>query len=354
MTGLPLSAAAASCPLVLERSATLTGLRLPPPADFFDSAAWFEILAGTCLPPGSSVQIHLVCDGGGPLLALPMAREGALLGAIANFYTCRFGPPRREDDDGGSALAEAVEHWARALRRGSERPGRLRFQALDDPGPLRAGLRRAGWLTETWPHFGNWYQPVAGIGFGDYWSGRPQRLRNTVARKARALGRAGHRAEFAVVTDPERAVALYETVYAQSWKAPEPHPGFMPALIRRGMPLGAVRVGAMTIDGEPAAAQVWLVWRRRATIFKLAYAESFGRWSPGSLLTRHMMEDLLEQGAADEVDFGCGDDPYKQDWLPNRRQRWGLAAYDPATLSGLSGAARNLLPRLWRRGIAPG
>jgi CelD/BcsL family acetyltransferase involved in cellulose biosynthesis len=125
----------------------------------------------------------------------------------------------------------------------------------------------------------------------------------------------------------------------------------MPALIRHGLALGAVRVGALLVDGEPAAAQVWVTWNRRATLFKLAHDERLGRWSPGSILTRAMMEALLDEGTVDEVDFGCGDDAYKRDWMPLRRQRWGLAAYDPLTPSGLGAAARNLAPRLLRRAL---
>ena len=347
MFGLALTADEAANPLVLDRPGRLDGqsVRLPPPADAFDSAAWFEILAETCLAPGTALRIDTVSDAAGPLLTLPMAQSGTALRAIATFYTCRLGPPHRP----GADLAEAAALWARDLRRRRDRPTRLWFEALDDPKPLRAGLRRAGWLTEVWPQFGNWYLATAGLGFADYWAQRPPQLRNTVERKARALTRQGLQATFETYADPEQAVAVYDRVHALSWKEPEPHPAFMPTLIRRGLPAGWLRVGAMLIDGEPAAAQVWVVARRRATIFKLAYAEPLKSWSPGSQLTRHMMRALLDAGAVDEIDFGCGDDPYKRDWLPDRRQRWGLAAYDPRTASGLAAAARNLLPRLWRR-----
>lgn len=320
---------------------------LPPAADFFDTGPWFEILAATCLPPGERPLIEAVADARGTVLAVPSRRVGRRLVSLANFYTCRFGPPRRAADP--AATAEAAFAWARGLRAGPDRPTSLLLEALDDPAPLRAGLRRAGWLTEEWPQFGNWFLPARGLSFDAYWAARDNRLRNTVERKARALARA-HAVEIRRFDDAERAVAVYERVHALSWKAPEPHPDFMPTLIRRGLPLGAVRVGALLVDGEPAAAQVWVTWRRRATIFKLAYAEHLRRWSPGSLLTRDMMREALDAGEVDEIDFGCGDDAYKRDWTPERRQRWGLAAYDPTTLTGLAAAARNLVPRMLRRG----
>ena len=103
------------------------------------------------------------------------------------------------------------------------------------------------------------------------------------------------------------------------------------------------------VDDEPIAAQLWIVWNRRATIFKLSYAERFARFSPGSILTRHMMRNAFSRNDIAEIDFGCGDDPYKQEWLPERRQRWILTAYDPLTPCGGAHTLRRYLPRLLRR-----
>ena len=103
------------------------------------------------------------------------------------------------------------------------------------------------------------------------------------------------------------------------------------------------------VDDEPVAAQLWIVWNRRATIFKLSYAEQFARFSPGSILTRHMMRHAFSRADLAEIDFGCGDDPYKQEWLPERRQRWMITAYDPLTPCGAAHTLRRYLPRLLRR-----
>ena len=47
-----------------------------------------------------------------------------------------------------------------------------------------------------------------------------------------------------------------------------------------------------------------------------------------------MMRDAFSRGDIAEIDFGCGDDPYKQEWLPERRQRWMITAYDPLSYAG--------------------
>jgi CelD/BcsL family acetyltransferase involved in cellulose biosynthesis len=58
---------------------------------------------------------------------------------------------------------------------------------------------------------------------------------------------------------------------------------------------------------------------------------------------------VLEHDGVHEVDYLCGDDPYKADWMAQRRERVGLVAFDLRRWRGLSAAAQHTAGRLLKR-----
>ena len=337
---------------------------LPDSDDPYLAPAWFSRLAVCCLAPTDQARLDGIETADGRAwfpLRTRLGRAGPLrfaeLAGLSNFYSMRWAPPGLGTAADPAAL---VRRWAKALRAERPAPVRLRLEALVAPSRaftgLVDGLGAAGWWVERFPQFVNWYLPVSGLAFDDYWRGRPGQLRSTVARKHKQLAKA-HRLTLEVVTDAadaDRAVTAYEAVHMASWKPAEPHPAFMPRLIRDGLADGGARVGLLHIDDRPVAAQIWVLGGGTATIYKLSYDKAWKTSSAGSILTRHMIEDALARGGLAEIDFGWGDDAYKRDWLPERRERWGLAAYNPNTLGGLLLASRNLVPARLRRWSAAG
>jgi hypothetical protein len=319
----------------------------------FALSFWYHVLAryGTdkdvhvrlCLDDDIAPKAALVC------ITTPGRRR---LDGLSTYYSCEHGPIVDPADPQTPAALHRL-----ATNIADERPrwDVVQLPGLDpaDPGfaMLKTAFHETGWSVHPYFDSGAWYEETAGLSFTDYVATRPPALRNTWRRKAAKLGRDA-RSRIAIHDGPaeiEDAIAAYETVYKASWKGGEPFPLFMPELIRATAPTGALRLGILAIDGRPAAAQVWFVWNRRATIFKLAHDQAFDKLSPGTLLTMAMMERVLDADRPDEVNFGRGDDPYKRSWLGRRRERWGLLIANRRTPQGLGVALRQEVGAFLRR-----
>ena len=112
---------------------------------------------------------------------------------------------------------------------------------------------------------------------------------------------------------------------------------------------GTLRLGIARKDGRPVAAQLWLVENRQATIHKLAYREDMKALSPGTILGEAMFRRALDVDRVEAIDYGTGDDPYKRDWMAERRPLWRLLAFNPRHMFGLLGIAREKASALVRR-----
>lgn len=328
--------------------------------DFFLSLAWFRALADAGFAAASQARVYLAgppdTRAGLVVCAAPRGLQGfgtRTMRSLTNFYSCRYAPLLHEVAR-PEALGSVIDQMV------GERPrwDVINLDSLDRDGALFPALSQAfasrGWPVQSYFHFGNWFENTTDMTAADYFAARPGQLRNTLKRQAGKLAKTSS-STFRIFTredELEEAIDSYETVYAQSWKEAEPFPSFAAKLIRTAAALGSLRLGIMTIDDVPAAAQIWIVWRGKATIFKLAHDRRFTALSPGSLLTRHMMEHVLSEGRVREVDFGRGDDPYKQLWLPRRRERWGIMAFNPATLRGRAAALRHLGPTALRHALS--
>jgi len=105
------------------------------------------------------------------------------------------------------------------------------------------------------------------------------------------------------------------------------------------------------IDGEPAAAQIWIVQNGVALIYKLAYDERFTDLSVGTVLTATLMRHVIDVDKVQEVDYLTGDDAYKRDWMSGRRERGGILAMNPRTVRGAAAIARHVGGRAVKRAI---
>jgi hypothetical protein len=264
------------------------------------------------------------------------------LTGLASYYTSLFGPLVARPERTG----EAIGAIAAALMNDSMRWNVIHMQPLARESEayeyLVQALRAAGFLTQEYFCFGNWYLRTNGRAFDQYFSTLPSRLRNTLRRKRK---QAAGLMRIEITTDAreiDRALSAYEAIYASSWKVAESHPDFIRNLIRICAENGWLRLGVLYMNDQPAAAQLWIVMNRTASIYKLAYDERFSDYSVGSILSAELMRYAIDVDKVEEVDYLSGDDAYKRDWMECRRERWGVVAFNPGTFGGLAAAARHI------------
>lgn len=319
------------------------------PADsarFFASRLWYETALAHALPQGACPVLAVA----GPV-ALPLLWEEGRLRSLVTPYTLEWQPLHRPDA-GPAELRAAGVDLARILR--GRPPTRLDALDADDPAlaPLLEGLHAGGLALGRFQHFGNWRQRLD-AGWKGYLASRPPALRSTIQRKlARAAREAVLTTEEAPGPGLERAIAAYAAVRAKSWKPDEPFPAFDATLLRATAAAGLLRMGVLwRQDGAPMAAQYWVVGGGRASLLKLVHDEAARGASPGTVLTAMMIRRLIEQDGVEALDFGRGDDAYKQLWASERHQRIGVMLTDPWHPSGLLELARQAAARVKRRAV---
>jgi CelD/BcsL family acetyltransferase involved in cellulose biosynthesis len=303
-------------------------------------------------PQAHEVRFHVLRRQNRVLAVLPtVAQTGALgreVSGLSNFYTAIYAPALVEDIEAGDLLP-----LTRALRQGGARAAAYRFSPMDPASRefivLKRALAQAGLSTHAYFAFGNWHEPVS-RNWADYLKERSGQVRSTIKRNAKKFAAEGGRLEIVRGGDElEPGLAAYQAVYSQSWKVPEPYPDFVPGLIRLCARRGWLRLGLAWLGDKPVAAQIWIVANGRADIYKLAYDEAHKALAPGTLLTALLMEQAIDIDRVREIDYLIGDDAYKAAWMSQRRERFGLVAYDPLTVRGLLGLARQAVGETWRR-----
>lgn len=298
----------------------------------FDRLSWYRLLAEHCQLPGKPIVARARHMHRRAWMFL--AVDDSKASAWATWYSLRWRPI------GEPSL---LRHILAAFRDGLV-PA-LDFAPLEETGRLAEACRDSGWIPFVEPATVSWSTSTEGMDFAAYWAKRPAKLRNTAERKAKsaALAIAVHDR-----FDPE-AWADYEAVYEASWKPGEGSRAFLRALAEQEGEAGTLRLGIARKEGDPVAAQLWLVENGQATIHKLAYREEAKALSPGTVLSREMFRHVLDQDRVERIDYGTGDEPYKADWMDERRTLWRLRAYNRRTVRGLAGAARRAASSLVRR-----
>jgi CelD/BcsL family acetyltransferase involved in cellulose biosynthesis len=325
----------------------------------FDAAAsrevelsldWFANLQAAVFADDQSGRYCCASLNDSPRAVLPIriSREGGRcvpkIESLSNFYTSIYSPlvaPSTDATELGRLLLAASAEFddAHVMNFHPMASDSCHYDAMV------VALRSIGWIPFRYFSFGNWFLKVD-RSWQDYLEQREGALRNTIKRKGKRFRNSG--GTYEVVANPtnvDRAIDDFNALYRRRWKKTEPYPAFIPGLIHWLAASGKLRLGVARIDGKPVAAQLWIVNGGKASIYKLAYDEEYAAYAPGTLLTAHLLEHVIDRDGVDEVDYLIGDEHYKQSWMSHRRERWGIVAYNPQTATGLLLLARELFGR---------
>ena len=327
--------------------------------DFFSSLPWYRNLEGTVESIRRRIRIYTVEDGQEILLIVPMRElasrskvSARRLKSLTNFYSPVYAPttPAQTSEGFLFALVTLCQFWKK------EGWDEIDLEPLDHQTPMFSVLMKALKQTDfaVWSYyrFGNWHLKATGLSADQYLALLPKKLRHTI-RRAPAKAQESFRIETRIFSNQAGEISKarrdFLEVYEDSWHNAEPFPEFLPGLIEVAAAAGALRLGLIYFDEEPAAAQLWLVSSKIASIFKVAYKERFAEHSPGTLLTMSMASYALEIDRVDEIDFLSGDDDYKRNWMSHRRERFGLIAHNKHSIKGVKNLTLEHLARLVKR-----
>lgn len=320
-----------------DLEAVITQLESYSDYTLFSSPEWYQTLSKWVLEGEYKVVYFARIEDEIPLI-LPMMSmdDGKRINSVGNYYSPIFEPMANV-----GATASKLMGFLRMIKQRYPRMNRICFEALECEssfyGELTDALNQSGFQVFEGVHSVNWYQPCEGISFDDYWASRNSRMRNTFKRKQQQLQCAGD-IKIDVIRadngDLQHWVTQYQLVYAKSWKTSEAYPHFIPELIKLAAAKGWLRLGILSLNNKPIAAQLWLVSNKIASIYKLAYDADYSRYSPGTILTAAMFETIMSHDDIHEIDFLTGDDAYKSDWMDQKRNRMWLVGCNKGTLMG--------------------
>ncbi len=331
-----------------------------PADDVFYTWDWFNNLNCHGVSKEHRPLIATLVQPDGAVICLPLLRRqrgmsalyGPVTGALSTYYSSLFGPIGRAED----CTVDTLRYVVKSLRKTANGANVIDLQPVASDGhfcrSMTEALRTQGYWTDSFFCFGNWYEHIKGRSFDEYYTIVPSRIQNTIRRARKKFeSTEGWRLDIVTEAGPalDDALTSFQRVYAKSWKVPEPFPEFMPNLIRSAAARGWLRLGVVKLGETPIAAQLWLVHGGKASIYKLAYDEDFKKLSAGSVLTADLMRHVIDVDQVVEIDYLTGDDPYKADWMTQRRERHGIVAFYPWSIQGLLSAAKHFGAKWWRQ-----
>ena len=322
---------------------------------FFHSRPWFENLARTTLENGARLRLYAVeaiREKRSPQALLvttnPAAQNGARIrgwwvgkSSIAGFTNYQSYTHTLLLPDSTANTAEVTRALVSKIQQ--EQHSLIDLNLFTPTSPnlslLIWAFKDAGMPVSTYDYAGNWIEDTSHLDFQQYLKNRSKSIRKGTLRKKRRLQEA-HDIHFEIITETqkvEKAITQFDAVYTKSWKEQDYFKDFTPGLIRTCAEQGTLRLGILYVDGKAASVEMCIVANKQATFAKSAYDPKYADYSISSILLLHVIEHVITTDQVQQISFGVFDDPYKKSWCNQRRELWGVVAFNTKTIWGKVG-----------------
>lgn len=175
----------------------------------------------------------------------------------------------------------------------------------------------------------------------DYWANRRRSFRRELDRKQRSAERAGIRVRVEVALDPDEVDKLLPQMTEVFDIAERGRPmlhflagsyrPFTTGMLRRAAEQSRLALFVLYFGDRPVATS--FTFRSRSLIGGggLRFDPAFGRYSPGQILFRHILEHAFAVGCI-EFDFAPLDVPYKREWSTGTYDTVEISAFSSNTV----------------------
>ena len=310
------------------------------------------------------------------LYVLCCEREGDLVGALPLVRTdsrsLKFiSVPDTQQCDvlvAGDDAALVIDAFADELSRGRKDWDALRLRYLRDDSiavrMLAAALKQRGAHVEVQPVTSN-ARVALDAPWQAYYGSRSRRLKKAANLAANRLAKAGvvdihwlapgkgDRAEV------DRELDHVIRISARSWKRETGNSldqagpqAFIRSLSHHAHDRGWLSIWRLSLDGVPIAMEYQLIDDGNVYALRSDFDADHETLSPGSHLSRHILETLFTQGLR-RYSMGPGDNAYKQRWADDAEPVFSLTAYSDS-LRGRARAAWELAVKPAARRVRDG
>lgn len=159
--------------------------------------------------------------------------------------------------------------------------------------------------------------------------------------------------------DTDESYQTYLQIEAASWKGDNgtalihdaERNRFFHDFCHRASQSGTFRVSFMYIDQQPVSAILALVLDKRFWILKTAYDKDYKRCSPGLLLIKHTLDDVIQHGLS-SFEFLGQTEPWLKRWTKTERKTVKLSYY-PYNFTGIKLLSHDTAMKLFRYILKP-